>query len=370
MWWLLAFLLLGGGCARPLRPLPTGLPEGAWPTVLGDVRRAGHAGERAPDAVEEAWRVEVGRGLLSPLLVKGPVLLAAGNRIVAALSAETGEHFWERRMDGPVTGGLVWRGERLFLAQEQREGKALALELQSGGRLWARVVGSTPFPPLLVGDAVYLGTEGGNLFALDTRNGEELWKTKLAAAASTPIPYQESLLLPTTADTLYLLDRPTGRVAARAPLPASVSAAPALLEDTLYLPLHSGEVLALLLPGLVEVWRAPFGAPILAAPAVAADGSLYVLTRSAEVWRVPRGGRAGERIASLGGAARAALTLAQDRLLVGRLDGQLFLLRSDGTTVWKQDFEDSIVAPVTVQNGAIYVPLLRGTIVKLKEPAS
>src|SRR5690606_1638161 len=244
-----------------------------------------------------------------------------------------------------------------------------------GRTAWDRTIGASPFPPLIVEGAVYFATARGELVALGVEDGDELWRTRLrGSAASTPVHHGDGILVATVRDTLYRLDRASGRITARAPLPATVSAAPALVADTLYLPLQTGDLVAYRLPGLEELWRAPFGAPILAAPVAGPDGSLYVLNRNAEVWRVRRGARAGERtaslagerIASLDGAARASLAVAQGRLLVGRLDGRLFLLEADGRVVWERDFEDSIAAPVTVADGALYVPLLGGTIVKLR----
>jgi outer membrane protein assembly factor BamB len=366
---LVAALLAAAACGRPLRPVPRLEPRGDWPTVLGNAQRAGYAAERAPEAPEIVWRADIGRGLLTPLLAEGPVLIATtANRMVAVLDAETGEHYWERRLDGPVTGGAVRRGTRLIVATEDRNnGKAYALGLERGRTAWDRTIGASPFPPLIVDGEVYFATARGELVALAVEDGDELWRAELrASAASTPIHHGDGILVPTVRDTLYRVDRASGRIVGRMPLPATVSAAPALVADTLYLPLQTGDLVAYRLPGLEELWRAPFGAPILAAPVAGPDGSLYVLNRNAEVWRVRRGARAGERIASLDGAARASLAVAQGRLLVGRLDGRLFLLEADGRVVWERDFEDSIAAPVTVADGALYVPLLGGTIVKLR----
>ena len=363
-----AALLVAAACGRPLRPVPPLQPSGDWPTVLGNAQRAGFAAERAPEAPEEVWRADIGRGLTTPLLAEGPVVIATtGNRMVAVLNAETGEHYWEKRLDGPVTGGVVRRGTRLIVASEDRNGKAYALGLERGRTAWDRTIGASPFPPLIVEDAVYFATARGELVALAVEDGDELWRTRLrGSAASTPVHHGDGILVATVRDTLYRLDRASGRITARVPLHATVSAAPALIGDTLYLPFQTGDLVAYRLPGLEELWRAPFGAPILAAPVAGPDGSLYVLNRNAEVWRVRRGARAGERIASLDGAARASLAVAQDRLLVGRLDGKLFLLEADGRVVWEREFDDSIVAPVTVADGALYVPLLGGTIVKLR----
>ncbi len=321
-----------------------------------------------PAAPEEAWRARVGRGLLTPVLVEGPVLIAStANRMVVTLSTETGEHYWERRLDGPVTGGVVRGGQRILAATDDQDGKAYALQLDRGRTAWSRTIGAAAFPGLIADDAVYFVTERGRVVALDLGKGEERWRVNLAGTpTSTPVPHRESVLVTTARDTLYRIEGGSGKIAARVALPATVSAAPALVADTVYLPLQTGDVVAYQLPELEELWRAPFGAPILAAPVVGQDGSLYVLNRNAELWRVRVGARAGEKLASLGGAARASLAATRDRLLVGRLDGKLFLLDMDGRVLWERDFEDSIVAPVTVADGALYVPLLRGTIVKLR----
>lgn len=355
-------------CGPPLRPTPPIDPRGDWPTLLGNPQRSGYASETVPAAPEEAWRANVGRGLLTPVLVEGPVLIAStANRMVVTLNTETGERYWGRRLAGAVTGGVVRGGQRIFAATDHRDGKAYALGLERGRTAWDRTIGPAPFPGLIVEDAVYFVNERGRVFALGTDRGEERWRVDLPGApATTPVPHGESLLIATTRDTLYRIERGSGRIQARVKLPATVSAAPTVVEDTVYLPLQTGDVAAYQLPGLEELWRASFGAPILAAPVVGPDGALYVLNRNTDLWRVRPGARAGEKLASLDGAARASLAVTRDRLLVGRLDGKLFLLDMDGRVLWERDFEDSIVAPVTVADGAIFVPLLRGTIVKLR----
>ena len=365
---LAGVLAVVAACGQPMRPTPPIDPRGDWPTLLGNPQRSGYASETVPAAPEVAWRVNVGRGLTTPVLVEGPVLIAStANRMVVTLSTETGERYWGRRLDGSVTGGVVRAGQRIIAASDQRNGKAYALRLDRGRTAWDRSIGAVEFPGLIVDDAVYFVTERGRVVALDLSKGEERWRVDVRGApTSTPVPHRGSVLVTTARDTLYRIDRQSGRIEARVGLPGSVSAAPAVVADTVYLPLHSGDVVAYQLPELEELWRAPFGAPILAAPVVGQDGSLYVLNRDAELWRVRAGARAGEKLASLTGAARASLAATRDRLLVGRLDGKLLVLDMDGRVLWERDFGDSIVAPVTVADGAIYVPLLRGTIVKLR----
>ncbi len=357
-----------GGGPRPVDLEPP--QEFAWPTVQGDVGRAGHAAQIAPEQEPEViWRSDVGRGLRSELLVLDDVVLvAASNRLLAAYSAESGRRYWERRLDGSIRAGLLWRADTIWTATENRGGIATALELRDGSSHWTRDdVGVTTVPPLLDDDLLVVGTVEGYLRAIDAADGTQRWAIRLPGGiAATPVRRGEHVLVPTRLDSLYAVARADGHIDRRLALPGEVSAAPASDGERLYLPLHTGELLVLDLESLEEEARMNLGAPILAPPVVSPDGTIYALTSAADVWRIPAGASEPEPIAELGGAARAALTLARDRLLVGRLDGTLFLLRTDGDVVWEVELDGSIFAPVSLRDGAIYVPLLGGSIAKLR----
>jgi outer membrane protein assembly factor BamB len=365
---LLALVVLAG-CGRPVRSLPVRTVEPAWPTLLGSTARtAGSADVVLRDELEEVWRAELGPGLYSPVIVAGGFVIAAtGGRTTVVVDAETGQHYWERRLEAALTGGLVHDRQAIYVVGDARDGRAYALGVQRGQRHWARRVDGSGFAPLLVGDTLFVASHAGQLRALAGADGRELWRAPLGAPPrSTPVPFEQYVAVPIARDSLLLLARSTGRVEARAALPANVSGPPALAGDTLLLPLENGELLGVRLPSLDVVTRAALGAPILAAPVVAPDGTWYVLTRSADVWRIRPHTREAERIAELGGAARASLALARDRLVVGRLDGTLFLLDLDGAIIWQRRFRDAIHAPVAVAGGAVYLPLLRGDLVKLR----
>ncbi|HEX7049122.1 MAG TPA: PQQ-binding-like beta-propeller repeat protein [Longimicrobiales bacterium] len=320
-----------------------------------------------PDSVAAAWRARIGSALLASLTAEDPVLLgAAGDGTVAALSTATGEVFWTREVPGAVGGGVIRDGLRLFVASADEHGGVYALRLRDGVRLWERRVGAVSFAPAVARDTVYLAADDGTVYALDAGTGREAWRTRLTGrAAASPVVDATAVVAATTADTLYWLARGTGEVVARHALAAGVSAEPRRAGERLYLPLHSGAVAAYDLAGRRPLWRAETGEPILAAPVVARDGTVYVLNRAAGVWRIAPDGAA-TPMAELGGAARGSLTLAGERLLVGLLDGTLLALDTTGATVWSERLDDSIVAPVAVAGGAIYVPLLRGTVVKLE----
>jgi outer membrane protein assembly factor BamB len=336
--------------------------------ALGGVARAGYADARVPDRVEVAWREGVGRGITAPLLIAGDVVLAATtSRSLVSLNAESGSEYWDRRFGAALAGTPVRRGRLVFVATRDREARVFALDMERGRRTWSRRIGAARTDPLLVGERLFVPTESRELVALDAGRGEPLWRLRLdAAAAVAPVPFGDDVLLVTMADSVYRIASASGDIVARGVLPATPGAPLLLRGDTLVAALHSGEVVALHVPDMRVLWAADIDAPILAAPAAGEAGEVYVLARDASVWRIAQRGRDVRRIAALGGAATGALTMVRDRLLVGRLDGALFLLNLDGAIVWEVNLDDSIVAPASVRDGAVFVPLLHGAVVKLQ----
>ncbi|HET9984676.1 MAG TPA: PQQ-binding-like beta-propeller repeat protein [Longimicrobiales bacterium] len=368
---VLALAALPAACAVRRETPPKEIPSLEWPTYLGNVRRAGYADERTPDSVEVAWRVHPARGLLSPVLLAPPMALATSEgRIVEALAVDKGGVYWTRRVEDAMTGGAVAGGNRLYAATSDADGYVYAIRINGGGVAWKRSMGGVSQPPLLVNDTLFLGSDRTGVHALSATTGAVLWRAPVPASAeATPVPFGEIIAVAARNDSIYALRRADGEIVARAPMGGGAAAPPALSGDTLYVPLHTAELLALRLPGLDTLFRLRTTLPVEAAPVVAPDGGVYLLDGGATVWRIPPHEATVERVAALDGAARASLTLARERLLVGRLDGTLLALRLDGSIVWRRKFEESIVAPVSLAGGAIYVPLLSGEVVKLRDAA-
>ncbi len=317
-----------------------------------------------PDSVAVVWREDVGRGLTQPIAVVGPVVVAVTtDRLLVTLSSETGELFWTERVNAPVLGPPVRDGDRFYISTGRRDERVYAIDTERGRRIWAQRTGVAIATPALGGDTLYVATSAG-VRALRTFDGSGVFDRRLPGVpVARPVVHGQRVWVATTTDTLFGLDRATGAIEARITLPATVAAPPLLDGDRLYLPLHSGDIAIADLAAHRILRTLTLGAPVLAQP-VRAGGAVYALTRSAEVWRID-GDRA-ERIASLGGTATGSLAAAGDRLLVGRLDGALLAIDLDGTVRWSRDLGDSIVSPAVVSESAVFVPLLRGTLVKLQ----
>lgn len=365
---VLLVVLLVPSCARRNRDVGVEPGPFAWTSAQGNARRAGTEREAVSRDPEVAWTVDVGRGLRSqPLVHEGVVVVAGTNRLIAAYSAATGDRFWEQRLNASVGGGVLWRSDTLWVATESLTGEVSARRLGKGGQLWERDVGPARHPPLLIGETLYIGTENGALTSLDAATGERHWRMSTPSGlASAPLAYGDhSVVLVGQRDSAYVVAREDGAIERSIALPDGASAGATLAGDLLLVPLRRGRLAGVNLAS-GTVWTTDTGHDLLAAPVVAADGTIYALTSAGEVWRVLPGTERAGRIAALGGAARASLTLVRDGLLVGRLDGSLFLLERSGDIVWERNLDGSIVAPVAVANGAVFVPLLDGRLSKLE----
>ena len=331
----------------------------------GDDRRSGPVDVLLADSATVVWRADAGPSLFAaPVVVGSVVVVAGGDGRIRAISVDRGRRQWQRRLEGPLRS-LAHGGALLFTGADRENGHGYAVRLVDGSPQWTRRLGTVRHAPALAGDTLWVATDAG-VHALEAESGAMLWSAELRAPVASPLLVGPEVLVATRADTLYHLDRATGRVTARSPLPGRVSATPLAWGGVLLVPLHSGRLLAYDAGARTTRWSAELDAPILASPVHTESGGAYVLTGSAELWHLPAGAEEPRRVADLDGAATGSLAVSGDHAIVGRLDGELIVVRPDGTIAWRQRLDDSIVAPVAVAGGAIYAPLLRGTLVKLE----
>jgi outer membrane protein assembly factor BamB len=360
-------VLLTAGCFHP-----TGIvhnaPPGDWTGPLGDARRTPYLTEHVPAEPVIAWEERFGRGYTDVPVVVGDLIFASSTAKSATVAnAVTGKRIWERRLNGAVVGALLRKDERVYAVTQSREGRVEALTVERGAHAWnVKLNAPAAAGGVLVDSVIYAGNIRGEFFALSIADGHRIWRIRLPAPPATaPVPYGSDLVVVTNNDSLVLVDRATGRTSPGMKLPGSVSAPVSLHGDRLLIATQPGLVQAIHLPDLRVEWSVPVGASVLAAPGVDTSGDIYVLTRDADVWRITAQG-APARIAQLGGAATESFTLTADGMLIGKLDGSVYFLKRDGSTLWERNFAHSVRAPIAVNKGVIYVPLGDGRRVMLR----
>ncbi|MGQ0813213.1 MAG: outer membrane protein assembly factor BamB family protein [Gemmatimonadota bacterium] len=352
-------------CGPSPRPVTLTTNNG-WPTTLGNARRAAFENERVPDSLDVAWDIDAGSGLRAGMIVTDSVLfVGTTNRQLFAFGTRSGRRFWNQRVEGELGSELVRSGRTLFATTAEWNGSVHARDIERGRRVWRREIGGARHSPLVEGGIVYAVSDLGRAYALRSEDGEQLWRASFAgSAAATPVGIGAVLIVTSTLDTIYRIAKRDGAIQARGHIDSSVSAPPALAGDLIILPTHGGSVLAVDTATLEVRWRVDTNAPVLAAPIVARDGTIHVINRDSEVWRITDG--QGTKIVSLNGTVTTSFTLARERYVVGMVDGSVLVVAPDGRIIAQHKFNDSVAAPVAVHAGALYVPLLSGRIVKLR----
>ena len=336
--------------------------------TLGNARRALYEHEVIPATPVVEWDVNAGSGMRGTLLlIDSTVLAATTNQQMLAFHRRSGIRHWDQRFNNGVTGTALFDQNTVYVATDEYDGALFALNTERGRRRWKRTVGAVRFTPLLDNRVVYLGTDGGVVTALRTESGEPVWRAGFRAPiAESPLDLGDRIVVFTSADSVYAMRKSDGGLVAQGATSASPSAAPAVSGNTIIVPMQDSSVAGFDARTLVQQFRVRTASPVLTAPAVDERGDAYFGARDGTVYRL----RAGqlEAIGNIGHSISPSMTLARDHLVLGSYDGFLIAVKLDGKVAWKHRFDDSIVAPVAVGDQSVYVPLMRGRIVKLSEP--
>lgn len=206
------------------------------------------------------------RGTGAPLVLGDKVIVGFANGNLAAFSLADGKAVWEVRIAAPqgrseleqmvdVDADPVVMDDVVYAVSFQ--GRLAAVALDTGRLLWARDMSS--FNNIAVDkDKIYVTDSESQAWALDRSNGVALWKQdKLRGRALTaPAIHGDYIVAGDVEGYLHWLARDDGHFVARYRAnDASITVAPVVAGDTLYVRGKNGALSAIALPG------AALGAP-------------------------------------------------------------------------------------------------------------
>jgi outer membrane protein assembly factor BamB len=222
---LVALALAAGGCGGDGGGGGDSSEDGAlvdWP-VFGRVPERIHylpAERRALDPpLREAWSINT-HGLIEfpPAVADGVAYVVNKYGNLKAVRLHDRKTLWERLRDPSesgkptdVTAPVFHRG-RLFVAF--LDGELVALDASTGKPLWRRNLGShLESSPMVVGDALYIGSDRTNLFALDADSGKVRWQFNAPGAIkASPSLHQGRIYVGDYEGAMYGLDAGSGKV--------------------------------------------------------------------------------------------------------------------------------------------------------------
>jgi alcohol dehydrogenase (cytochrome c) len=135
-----------------------------------------------------------------PIVVNGVMFISTPGNQVLALDAKTGTHLWRYRrplptpviLIHPTSRGVAVYDDKVYFAAG--EGVLVALDAKTGEEKWATTVADNAsgyymsLAPLVADGKVMIGTSGGELgirgfvAAYDAQSGKEVWKTYMVPA--------------------------------------------------------------------------------------------------------------------------------------------------------------------------------------------
>ena len=153
-----------------------------------------------------AWSVECPM-TAAPAAGDG-LVFAGSDGLIEARSQATGRAQWRRPIEGKVTA-LYWDTGWLLASTES--GPLLALRAADGEILWRRDLGAPlQAAPAPAGDRLYLGLKDGRILAVLLQTGEDVWTHQLTEAAVGILPVGDRVFVGALDNQLHSLDAKDG----------------------------------------------------------------------------------------------------------------------------------------------------------------
>jgi len=334
-----------------------------WPQFLGPGRNGVYSGAAPQSGAAPIWKVDVGAGFSGPVVARARVILfhRRGSRaMVESLDAATGKRLWlseyptDYRDDfgfdeGPRATPAV-AGERIYTFGA--EGVLQSLDFATGKRVWSvdtrqkfgadKGFFGAVCSPLVENGRVLMnvgGPRGAGIVAFDAASGKTLWtatndEASYSAPVTTTINGARHALFVTRAG-LVDIDPETGRIRFQFPWRsrshASVNAAaPVVAGNLVFLSASYGTGATLLQidgSGAKQLWASDDALSNHYSTSVYRDGYLYGYHGRQEYGQSLRciELKTGKVQWNLDGFGAGTVTLAADRLLLVRENGELVL---------------------------------------------
>ncbi len=199
-------------------------------------------------------------GTASPAVSKGVVVVTYSSGEIYALKAENGHQLWTetlsttRRPDSLSSlshiKALPVISQNIVIIVGHNH-KMAAYDLRRGERLWERHIGGTR-TPAVIGDFIFMVNSHNELVCLTRKHGQVVWVKKLGSDPAYPSKVMwegplvagGKLYLTNIAGDLVSFDPTTGETLDTQHFGVSISLAPFMAQDTLYLLTNEGDLLA------------------------------------------------------------------------------------------------------------------------------
>ena len=319
------------------------------------------------------WSLSVGKGAdkhflkLLPGFAQGRVFVADRSGNLVSADAVSGEILWRTQIGSPVTSGVGICDDLALVGTE--EGGVLAYSSATGKPLWrAQVSSEVLAPPRGAEGVVIVRTLDGRVFGLDADNGERLWSYQRTVPAltlrgtSAPVISGEVVIVGFDGGRISSLELLTGKLlwetsvslgSGRSQLErmADIDFAPVVIANDIYVATFQGQLASIALESGRIIWNRD----ISSHAGLTSDGAnIYVTDDQSYVWALQRdNGRVLWKQENLYARQASAPATVGDLVVVGDFEGYLHWMdKNSGQFVarTRASKQAILTAPIVVQD--------------------
>ncbi len=194
------------------------------------------------------------------------------------------------------------------------DGELVAISMSSGHILWKFPVSSgTESSPVVVGNSVYFGSQGGTLYSLNVLTGHENWSLPTSGPIKAGPAYSGgSLYFGNYGGTFYSVNAQTGHQNWSQSPGGEFYSTPAIAFGRVYVGNNSGEAYSFVLKDGTEAWSTSLGGYAYSGPAVADTPGLgptvYIGSYNDDLWALNAQTGATRWTANVGGSISGSAT--------------------------------------------------------------
>jgi len=258
------------------------------------------------------------------------VMVGTGKAEILTFAADTGESLWRGRVSSEVLSAPQVSNN--IVVVRTIDGKIYGLDAAGGTSLWVyeRTVPTLTLrgtsSPVIAGDLVISGFDGGRVAAVELYTGKPVWETRIALGSG-------------RSELERMID---------------IDAEPVVVGDVIYVITYQGRIAALTLDGGRILWTRDISSH---AGLCAGESAVYITDDKSHVWALDRfTGNSLWKQDKLQARAVTAPAILGDLVVVADLEGYLHWLDKDsGEFVARvQLSKNRIIAPPISVNGILY----------------
>lgn len=377
--WPKLLLFLIGICLVGVACAPYAAPEvsayGAWPMEgYGPLRNRDTEELLAlPLNPQTSYTAAGAAQYASPVTIADGVLYAEGDRKLHAIALSGGAERWQIDLNGSFFSPAVMDGTVFVRAESGNDGYVIALQADSGAKLWQYKfpavgsaydnIGGHVTSPVVASGLLIVGA-AETIVALDTHSGREVWTYTTEFPVISSVSIANETLYAADFSRLYALDLKTGQERWRFDHgQLALYFAPILVEDEVAIAGYDTIYLLDRNTGKV-VWSKRFD-DTQVIPAGASEDAIYVKSTN-RFWALDRiSGNVRWNYAATNFVSLPAIT--RDQIyVVTRSDGgsQIrALAQADGQELWRVDQAGLTNAAPVVAGGRLYARTSEGNVV-------